>query len=228
MDVRKIAVVTANLGGFDLIFDYAPQSMEYDFYRFTDENFPPRSRAMTPRMQARIIKCFSWQIVPNYTHYIWVDGSCSLFHKDSVKWFLEQCENADAAFFKHPERNTIQQECDYLKKKLAVQSRYICSRYMGEFLDEQMDEIRRDTSFKDDFLYASTAFVYQNNPCVHDMLKEWWYHISRYHIIDQLALPYVIKKSECKVNIIDEKYGEIPYLTPTRKWHVDKYLHRLS
>jgi hypothetical protein len=48
-------------------------------------------------------------------------------------------------------------------------------------------------------------------------MKEWWYHISRYHIIDQLALPYVLKKSDCKYNIIDEKYGEIPYLTYTRK-----------
>lgn len=210
-----IAVVTANLGGFDPIFEYAKQSVDYDFYRFTDENFPPRSCAMTPRMQARLIKCFMWQIKPGYDYYIWVDGSCSLLHEDSVKWFLEQC--ADAAFFKHPDRNTIQQECDYLKAKLIGKRDYMRLRYKGEFLDEQMAEINGDVSYRDDRLYASTAFVYKDSPKIHDMLKEWWYHISRYHIIDQLALPYVIKKSGCDIKVLDKFNGTNPYITHTRR-----------
>jgi len=221
MDVRKVAVVTANLGGFDPIFEYAPQSVEYDFYRFTDDNFPPRSQAMTPRMQARIVKCFMFQLVPGYDHYIWVDGSCSLLHTDSVKWFIDQCNGVDAAFFKHPDRSTIQQEYEFLKVKLEAQSKYICSRYQGEFLEEQMAEIKSHCCYTDDLLIASTAFVCQNNSQVHGLMKEWWHHISRYHIIDQLALPFVLKRSECTYNIINEKYGEIPYLTPTRKWHVN-------
>ncbi len=221
MDVRKVAVITANLGGFDPIFEYAKQSVDYDFFRFTDDNFPPRVCAMTPRLQARLIKCFAWQIEPGYDHYIWVDGSCSLLHKDSVKWFIEQLGNADAAFFKHPDRNTIQEEADFLKKCIARQSKYILSRYKGEWIDEQMEEIMGDRSFRDIALYASTAFIYSNVQCVRDMLKEWWYHITRYHIIDQLALPYVIYHSACMVNTINEKYGEIPYLTPTRKWNAN-------
>ena len=217
----SVAVVTANLGGMDPIFEYAKQSVDYDFYRFTDANFPPRSQAMTPRMQARILKCFAWQIVPNYDYYIWVDGSCTLLHEDSVKWFMDQCAGVDAAFFKHPDRSTIQQEYDYLKNILTIGSRYICSRYQGEFLDEQIAEIMGDDNFRDDRLFASTAFVYQNIYQIQKMLKEWWYHISRYHIIDQLALPYVIRKSGCHIKVINEKYGEIPYLTFTRKGHVN-------
>ena len=213
----KVAVITANLGGFDPIFEYVKQSVEYDFYRFTDENFPPRKCAMTPRMQARIIKCFAWQMVPGYDVYIWVDGSCSLWHEDSVKWFIEQLGDADVAFFKHPDRDTIQQEADFLKKRMGKGSRYVLSRYDGELIDEQLAEIFSDGHYVDDRLIASTAFVYRNVPCVRDLLKEWWYHISRYHIIDQLALPYVLYHSACSVNIINEKYGEIPYLTYTRK-----------
>jgi len=215
--MNKVAVVTANLGEFDPIFEYVKQSVDYDFYRFTDENFPPRSRAMTPRMQARILKCFMWQIVPGYKYYIWVDGSCSMWHEDSVKWFLEQCSGCDAAFFKHPDRNTIQQEADFLKKCLARGSPYILSRYSGEWIDEQMAEIKDDKEFVDDTLYASTAFVYKDSEQIHKVMREWWYHISRYHIIDQLALPYVLQKSECSIHVINEKYGEIPYLTYTRK-----------
>jgi hypothetical protein len=215
--MNKVVVVTANLGGFDPIHEYVKQSTDYDFYRFTDENFPPRSRAMTPRMQARILKCFMWQIVPGYDYYLWVDGSCSLWNEDSVKWFIEQLGDADIALFKHPDRNTIQQEADFLKKCLARGSRYILSRYLGEWIDEQMEEIKSDETFVDDALYASTAFIYRDSDKIHSMMKEWWYHISRYHIIDQLALPYVLKNSDCSYNIINEKYGEIPYLTYTRK-----------
>ena len=215
--MTNVAVVTANLGGFDPIHEYVKQSTDYDFYRFTDENFPPRSRAMTPRMQARILKCFMWQIVPRYDYYLWVDGSCSLWNEDSVKWFLEQLGDADIALFKHPDRNTIQQEADFLKKCLARGSRYILSRYLGEWIDEQMAEIHDDPFYDDDLLLASTAFVYQNVYMVQEMMKEWWYHITRYHIIDQLSLPFVLQHSGCEYNIINEKYGEIPYLTYTRK-----------
>jgi hypothetical protein len=172
---------------------------------------------MTPRMQARIVKCFAWQMVPDYDIYIWVDGSCSLWNRDSVKWFLEQLGDKDAAFFKHPERDTIHQEANFVKKCLEKQSKYIVSRYYGELIDEQLEEINNDIEFEDNLLFASTAFIYQNNYRVQSMLKEWWYHISRYHIIDQLALPYVLERSECSYNIINEKYGEIPYLTYTRK-----------
>ena len=135
------------------------------------------------------------------------------------QWFLDQCDGYDAAFFKHPDRSTIRQEYEFLKAKLAVQSAYICSRYQGEFLEEQMAVIDNDETFTDRFLCASTAFVYRNVSGIQDMLKEWWYHISRYHLIDQLALPYLITKSGCAVHIIDEKYMETPYLTYTRKIH---------
>lgn len=212
-----IAVITANLGGFDPIHEYVKQSVDYDFYRFTDENFLPRVCAMTSRMQARLLKCFAWQIVPGYDIYIWVDGSCSLLHEDSVKWFIEHLGDRDAAFFKHPDRNTIQEEADFLKKCLERKSPYILKRYKGEWIDEQMAEIHNDPFYMDDLLIASTAFIYKDNVFVECMLKEWWYHISRYHIIDQLSLPYVLKNNAIHYNIINEKYGEIPYLTYTRK-----------
>ncbi|GAF81593.1 unnamed protein product, partial [marine sediment metagenome] len=55
----QVAVSTANLGNFDKQIEYIPQSVEYDFFRFTDENFPPRACSMQPRLQARIPKMFS-------------------------------------------------------------------------------------------------------------------------------------------------------------------------
>ena len=172
----KIAVITANLGDFDPKINGVEQSVPYDFYRFTDENFPPRHKAMTPRLQARIVKMFGWQMVPGYDYYIWVDSSLVLSHRDSVRWFIDQCDGVDMAVFKHPERNTIQQEADFLKERLNRNDPYIVSRYENELIDPQLAEIKADKSFADQNLFASSAFVYKNNPKVQNVMFHWWYH----------------------------------------------------
>ena len=212
----KIAVITANLGDFDPKINNVEQSVPYDFYRFTDENFPPRHKAMTPRLQARIVKMFGWQMVPGYDYYIWVDSSLVLSHRDSVRWFIDQCDGVDMAVFKHPERNTIQQEADFLKERLNRNDPYIVSRYENELIDPQLAEIKADKSFADQNLFASSAFVYKNNPKVQNVMFHWWYHTSRYHTIDQLSLPYILFKQNCTVRIIPDSYLKVPYLKHVR------------
>ena len=213
----KVAVITANLGSFEPDVKYEAQSHPYNFYKFTDKNFPPRHKSMTPRLQARIVKMFGWQMVPQHDYYIWVDSSCILSDIESIRWFLHQCRDVDMAVFKHPERNTIQEEADFLKEKLKKGDQYIVSRYENELIDEQLAEIKKNKSFSDQNLFASTAFVYKNNSKVRSAMFHWWYHTSRYHSIDQLSLPYVLFTQRCSVRIIPENYLKIPYLKHIRK-----------
>ena len=49
------------------------------------------------------------------------------------------------------------------------------------------------------------------------MMREWWYHTSRYHIVDQLGLPYAIYKAGVQVRIIEQHYMRTPWLTFVRK-----------
>jgi hypothetical protein len=217
----KVAIITANLGDFDPVVEYTPQllpaDIEMSVFRFHDENFPPRPHAMTPRMQARIPKMFGWQLVPNFDIYIWVDGSCAMLNNESVKWFVDAIRGTtDIVLFKHPDRKSIREEYEYLKQKIGEGNKYLCARYEGEFDDEQMAVIKADFQYTDDMLYASTCFVYKNNRRVHQMLKEWWYHTSRYHIIDQLSLPYVVKNSDCVALSLDINVYAFQYLTYIR------------
>ena len=220
----KIAVITANMGNFDNPVENVKQSVNHDFYRFTNENFPPRHCSMTPRLQARIPKMFGWEMVPGYDYYLWVDASYSLQHTDSVKWFIEQCRDVDMAVLKHPMRKTIQEEADYLKKRLVEEKAgkkepYVISRYENELIDEQLATIKRDEEFVDNYLFASTALIYRNTEKVQGMLKDWWFHTSRYHSVDQLSLPYVIWKHRLDLRIIPtERHHDfrIPYLTLVR------------
>lgn len=208
----KIIILTANLGNIDKNQNPVEQNIPVDFCRFTDKDFPPRYCAITPRLQARIPKMFGWQMIPGYDYYIWIDSSLTIFNPETVQWFLRKCGGMDVAFFKHPDRDTIEEEAEFIKNKIAEGNYYLKPRYTNELIDEQLKEIQSDKDFKDNFLIASSAFIYKNNTNIHRLMKEWWYHTSRYHIVDQLGLPYAIYKSNSSVNIIDEHYMYNPYL----------------
>jgi len=211
MKNKKIAFLTANLGDFDKFIENEEQTVPHDFYRFTDSNFKPRHCSMTPRLQARIPKMTGLQMKPGYDAYIWLDSSCILAREDSIEWLLEQCGDKDMLVFKHPNRNSIKEEADYLKHRISKNCPYIVPRYKNERLNEQMDAIEKD-GYVDDHLFASTCIVYKNNERVSNMMKDWWYHTSVYHSIDQLSFPYVIWKNKCTFNVIEESYTKTPYL----------------
>ena len=212
-----VAVITANLGAFEKEVKNIEQVRPHDFYLFTDKNFPPRHCAMTPRLQARIVKMFGWQMVPSHQIYIWVDSSFSMAQPDTVSWFIEQLGSSDAAFLRHPTRRNIQNEADYIKMRISNNCPYLTPRYANELIEEQLAEIKGDKWFHDHILLASTAFVYYLNERTEALFKEWWYHTSRYHQVDQLSLPYALFKSKCKFNIIEENYYKTPYLSYTRR-----------
>jgi len=208
----NIAVISANLGNFEKPTHHVEQSTPADYFLFNDENFPPRFNAMTPRLQARLVKMFMYQMKPGYNYYLWVDSSCILSHKDSIQWFMNHLGDADLAVFKHPHRNTIGEEAKYIQHRIDIKTSYITSRYENEILDDQMSEINEPGLP----LYATTAFIMRNTYDMHKLMKEWWYGTSRYHIVDQIWLPYAIKKSQCKVNVIPDNFMKCDYIKPVR------------
>lgn len=235
----KLLIYTANLNNFDKKQDNVEQILpdgidQIDYYAFNDTNFPPRFNSMTPRLQARICKMMAWQMKPGYDYYLWVDSSCKLPREDSAKWFLEQLSDADIAVFRHNKRKTVQEEADYLKARLEAEKEgrkqpYVLPRYENEDIDGQLAEILSDKTayvsngkttnagvFKDQQLFATTAFIYRNTNEIQRMFKEWWYHTSRYHSIDQLSLPYSMWVTNTYFNVIDEDYLKCKYLKYTR------------
>lgn len=225
----KVSVISANLGSFDVPVPMVVQNGDDGVleHRFTDQNFPPRHCTMTPRLQARIPKMFGWQMEPIASYkpdiIIWHDASMALLHPDSVSWLVSRVENADIAFFRHPFRHSIKEEADYIRERIKNGDTYLKSRYENELLDEQVRACLDDIPapiYQDDTLYATTVFVYRNIPAVHELLEKWWVHTSRYHAVDQLAIPYLVKKAQMKNNLkvyeIQDNLYKTQYLTHTR------------
>lgn len=198
----KIAILQTNLGNFDKPKPIE-QGLAFDHHLFTDENFSPRTKSMTPRLQAKIPKCFGWQLVPDYDYYLWIDGNISL-RPDALEFFQKNCE--DVVVFQHPQRNTIYWEYRYNYRGLHnnAPSNYLTKRYTNELLDEQYEVIKNDPDYKDDLLVLGGLFMYRNTVQVQEMLKEWWYNMSRYCVSDQLAWAYVLKKSGLRVKVLPD------------------------
>jgi hypothetical protein len=215
--MSKLLIYSANLAGFEHPHPNASQVLPegIDFieeFRFTDHNFPPRFNAMTPRLQARIVKMFPHQFKPDFDYYLWVDASHRLARADSARWFFEQIGDADIAVIKHPNRQTIQEEADYLKQRLfieqtkAYKDRYVTIRYEGEDIDGALSAVDPQAP-----LYASTTFLMRNSPQTQEAMKEFWYITSRYHSVDQLGYTHALQN--LSVSVINKKE---PYVEYTR------------
>jgi len=216
----KVSILTANMGSFDppstIVDQDLPEDVELSIFRFNDDNFPLRKCAMTPRLQARIPKMFGWEMALGFDYYIWIDGSFSILNKDTVAWYLKQCKDFDIVMFEHPNRKTIKWEAEFIRKKIMDGNEYLTSRYENELIDEQLAATVKQPGYTDDLLIATCSFIYKNNVLPRYLLERWWVHTSRYHIVDQLSIPYLLKTSDCKYKILKDDIYHIPYLTYTR------------
>lgn len=213
----KTAVLTCILGGFDTPVDPPEQSKEFDFHRFTDEDFPAIA-GLTPRLQYRIPKTHGFEMFPGYDRYLWLDGALTLARKDSLEWFEEMLGDQDIAFFKHPWRKTMREETDHIEEYLNKKDKYITPRYENGLHKEQLAKCFAESpTYEDNALYTSTAFFYKNTPKVQAMLKDWWYEGSRHFTVDQIVLPYLCFKHKLNVAVINENQYDCQYLKEASK-----------
>ena len=217
----RIGLLSANLGGFENPVPHVPQVMrdgsEVISRLVTDADFPPRSKTILPRMQMGAVKRFAWEWIPNCDVYVWVDSSVTLFRPDSVQWFVDTLGAFDVTLLPHPDRHSIREEAEFLRAKLAAGHAYLTGRYANERLDDQLAAILDTPGFVDDKLFASTAFAFRNRPAVRDMCKEWWYHVTKYHALDQLSLPFVVWQHHLSIGYLSGSLYRHEHLTYTRK-----------
>jgi hypothetical protein len=152
-----------------------------------------------------------------YDYYMWIDGNLQLKHHDSLMHFIEPLmDGYDVVALRHHRRPSIRQEVRYIRKGMREESRYLVERYNNELLKEEYEAIKNDEDYIDDALLLSGAFAYRNTPEVQAALKEWWYHISRYHIVDQIGFVYALKKANLKIKMYDDLYNDCWYLGVSR------------
>lgn len=197
-------------------------------WRSTDQTFPPRQRAMLPRLQARLPKCFGWEMAPGADIYVYLDASFAIERSDAVAWLIRDLDQF--VCFAHPARSSIFDEAAFLRDN--HHKSYILNRYEGERLEEQLT-ILTDEGYVDDRLYAGGVFAYRNSPVMRAAMTDWWVQQSKYHLNDQLSLPYVMWKHKVRVRTVLGDIFANPYFihTQNRSWrasHAGKAASQLS
>ena len=231
----RVAVISANLGQIDPDFQTEhvkqnlPDNMTLDFFNFTDKNYPPRIRAMKPRLQAKIPRMMGWMLKPGYDFYIWMDSAITLKHKGTIQWLVSQCLDADIALYKHPLHSSIQEERMFIQQEMSAGNGYLLERFEGEFIHEQVETYLKDPEFEDDKIYASGVFIYRNTEIVKKFMSTWLMHCLLYSTNDQTSFPYVMAKNNCKVKRIDGNIYENEYFTyHHRGFKEDEYYRKME
>jgi len=216
--MTRVTMLSANLGGFDRFIPPVPQEdVTFLSHCFTDANFPARRRIMSPRLQARIPKMFGWDMLPGADVYIWIDASFRMVEKHAAEWFVDELGTADIALFRHPNRHTIREEALHIQEKIKNQSPYLTERYEGEDLEGQLRAVLQfKEGYEDDTLYATMAFAYRPTQRIRFLLTDWWVHTSRFHAVDQLALPYLVWDHGVAVSLLPGDPYHHPMIEFTR------------
>ena len=223
MNVKRIAVISANLGGIDNdINTNTPkqkieEGYELEFFLLTDTNFPPRHRSLHPRLQAKIPKMLGYELYPGFDYYIWHDGNFSLNNEYSVMEFVKRCEGYDICFLPHPSRTTVGEEFEFMFKRLN-NNRYLLERYQNEYLQEQRQLYSKLEGFSDQPVFALGSFIYSKDMTTKqdfNIFQQWFYHNCRYSVQDQLSLPYLLlkNKSVYTFNMLEGTLSNNKYVT---------------
>jgi hypothetical protein len=217
----KIALVTANLAKIDSdkFATYPNQKISPEnslsIFSYDDENFLPRKNAMHPRLQAKIPKMLAFEERPGYDYYIWLDASLLIKSENFVQWLVDECKDEVAVFFKHPFRNSISEELEFMDYHMNSNNQYLIDRYQNEPIHHQVKTYLEDNAFTDQFLIAAGAFIYTPKFALTGVLNNWFYQCARFSVQDQFSLPYVLQKSNLQPKLLEENILDNRYIAST-------------
>jgi len=213
--IKKILIISADSRNSNVL--EIPKQKGFavaDYIYINDNNFPSRKNSLHPRLKGKIPKMLAWELYPNYDYYIWIDGCFTFTKEDSAKWFVDQLDGHDAAFFQHPHRTTLESELDLVTSGLEGGNSYLIERYEGENIKEQVNSYLKDKNYNSNVLIAAGAFIYSSKIIEnkeYNIMKEWFYHNCIWSVQDQLSLPYLLYKFNINYKIINENIFECLY-----------------
>lgn len=191
----KIAVITANVGGFDIPKIIPNQTVEYDLIRINDVNIvgDNRYKAKHPKMQ-------SHRVLKDYHIHIWIDSSVQVKSENFVKYMVEQLADNDIAIGQHNVRSCAYSEMYYIIRGIENGNKYLQSRYNKNDL-LAVNAFLRSNNFPERMgLWACGIFARYNNEKVNAIFDKWWESECKFLTIDQPMFAYLAQ--QMKVNTI--------------------------
>ena len=204
----SITIYTAAIGDYDgpiaqyKIHDHETYRFRYPFHRESlgwRHTMHPAWIHSNPRRTQRYCKLVSGPELPGDVK-IYMDANMAL--KMDPGAIVERVLPAgvDLALLKHHERN-----CLFAEARECIRLGY----------GDEAEILKQMEAYGDhphNFgLWACGFMVYRNNVAVRNLFADWWTEYRRNSERDQIAFPYVLRRSHVTVNSIDAHPWDNPY-----------------
>ena len=213
--MKRFAIYTALIGGYDSIKQPRVVDERFDYYLFTDDvkelhvgvweirhvdyTNPDKTRI------ARWVKTHPHVLLPDYKATLWIDANLEI----TSAFMYERCaelmsKNIQLASVKHPQRDCIYDEA-YWVYGLDVEKNIFNWCHF----------LRSINYPRHNGLYETNVLYRKNDESVNKVNEEWWNAISEYSRRDQLSLNYVLQNNDISQDYflpIGENVDNSPYI----------------
>ncbi|MDT0645315.1 DUF616 domain-containing protein [Zunongwangia sp. F260] len=208
----KIAIYTAIFGNKDALREPSDISNgeNIDFYVITDNNelksnfytvlYKPCTYSNVAK-NSRLYKILGVKEFESYDYVIWHDANLQII-VDEVPRLVQSLRNNFLATFKHPLRRCFMEEsiaCIKDKKDNAYIILLQCILNLFRGLSP------------DSGLYETSILVKRNKNFNKRFFEQWWKEVKFFSRRDQISLPYVKKKMNEKVDVLEGDRINNPY-----------------
>jgi hypothetical protein len=161
---KKVRIVTADFGNHINNFHYNLPNQnstlyDIDYECLTDKNTPSRHNSLHPRTKGKIPKMLDW-VEHDADYYIWFDSKFKVVNDNFVEEIIQDLGDFDLGLIKHPQRDSIKSELEFMEKEMINKNDYLISRYEGERMKEQVNFYLSDSNFVDNKLFGLGFFIY--------------------------------------------------------------------
>lgn len=205
---KKIRIISADFGKVTNSTRQLPNQVnndfEYEYAFYNDSNFPSRIYSLHPRLKGKIPKMLDW-LENEADYYIWMDSYYNIT-SDNLALLTTYVENHDICLSRHNQRKSISEEVNFISRELNKGNSYLKERYVGEPLNEQLQNYLKDETFKDKNLFSLGFFIYKKSLIEnknYNVMTDWFFHNSYWTIQDQISLPFLLHKHSVNFNVFD-------------------------
>ena len=150
-----------------------------------------------PRKSARQYKLLPHRYLSEYDGWFWIDNSCSFLYDplDLYNYYLG--DDYDISLHRRCDRNCLYDEASTCAGRGLDDS---------EIIHKQVDKYKNNNYPSNNGLYETGILMRKNNKVIRKFNEMWWDELDNFSVRDQISFPYVLSKSDVKINAIEETF----------------------
>lgn len=195
----KIAVITANIGGFDSENIIPPQDIAYDRFYINDASCPYPAYKVDNRAKAKIFKILPHKTWREYDVYVWIDGNIQVKASNFISRIINTLDGGDVVISRHPERSSVYEEAEFICTELKKGHKYLKARYTADSIRKEVESFGPGL----EGLYWCGCFARVNSEKVNKAFDDWFIDNVIWSYFDQNSFVYHVDKHQLNLKTIE-------------------------